>query len=146
VYRSGNSKCKDCVLRSQCIGKSDFKKIEHTVYKPQYDAMHEKLQTPYAKRIMKKRGSTVEPVLGTMLNFLNLKRLNTREIRAANKHVMMSALVYNLKKLLKFKSKNVKEAIQILPQVEKVAAFCKIVFLELKQAILRHLFFRAKFS
>jgi hypothetical protein len=36
---------------------------------------------------------------------------------------------------LKFKSKNVKEAIQILPQAEKVAAFCKIVFLELKQAI-----------
>jgi hypothetical protein len=47
-----------------------------------------------------------------------------------------------LKKLLKFKSKNVLEAIQILPQSEKVAAFCKIVFLELKQAILRHFFFQ----
>jgi len=62
--------------------------------------MYEKLQTPYAKRIMKKRGSTVEPVLGTMLNFLNLKRVNTRRIKGANKHVMMSALVYNLKKLM----------------------------------------------
>jgi hypothetical protein len=71
-----------------------------------------------------------------MLNFLNLKRVNTRGIRAANKQVMMSALVYNLKKLLKFKSKNVIEAIPILPQAEKVAAFCKIVFLELKQTIL----------
>ena len=40
--------------------------------------MHEKLQTPYAKIIFKKRGSTVGPVLGTMLNFLNLKRVNTR--------------------------------------------------------------------
>ena len=96
-------KCKDCPLRSTCIGKSDFKKIEHTIYKPQYDAMHEKLQTDYAKRIMKKRGSTVEPVLGTMLNFLNLKRVNTRGIKGANKHVMMSALTYNIKKLMKFK-------------------------------------------
>jgi len=103
VYRSSNFKCKDCPLRSLCIGKSDFKKIEHTVYKPQYDAMHEKLQTPYAKRIMKKRGSTVEPVLGTMLNFLSLKRVNTRGIKGTNKHVMMAALVYNLKKVLKFK-------------------------------------------
>ena len=102
VYRSSNIKCKDCPLRSTCIGKSDFKKIEHTIYKPQYDAMHKKLQTAYAKRIMKKRGSTVEPVLGTMLNFLNLKRVNTRGIKGANKHVMMSALSYNLKKLLKF--------------------------------------------
>ena len=65
--------------------------------------MHEKLQTDYAKRIMKKRGSTVEPVLGTMLNFLNLKRVNTRGIKGANKHVMMSALTYNIKKLMKFK-------------------------------------------
>ena len=64
--------------------------------------MYEKLQTPYAKRIMKKRGSTVEPVLGTMLNFLNLKRVNTRGIKAANKHVMMSALAYNLKNVMKF--------------------------------------------
>jgi hypothetical protein len=52
----------------------------------------------------------VEPVLGAMLIFLNLKRVNTMGIRADNKHVMMSALVYNLKKLLKFKSENFKEA------------------------------------
>jgi hypothetical protein len=102
--------------------------------------MHEKLQTHYAKRIMKKRGSTVEPVLGTMLNFLNLKRVNTRGIKGANKNpstrlrtsVMMSALVYNLKKYLKFKPKKVQEATQILPKVEKVAAFCKTQFTELK--------------
>ena len=115
VYRSSNIKCKDCPLRSTCIGKSDFKKIEHTIYKPEYDAMHEKLKTNYAKRIMKKRGSTVEPVLGTMLNFLNLKRVNTRGIKAANKHVMMSALAYNLKKLLKFnclKLKTIAKALQ----------------------------------
>lgn len=102
VYRSNNSKCKDCPLRSSCIGKSDFKKIEHSIHKPLYDAMHEKLQTSYAKRIFKKRGSTVEPVLGTMLNFLNLKRVNTRGIKQANKHCLMSALTYNLKKYLKF--------------------------------------------
>jgi radical SAM protein with 4Fe4S-binding SPASM domain len=105
VYRSNNSKCKDCPLRSSCIGKSDFKKIEHSIYKPQYDAMHAKLQTAKAKRLMRKRGSTVEPVLGTMLNFLNLKRVNTRGIKQANKHVMMSALTYNLKKYLKFISR-----------------------------------------
>lgn len=114
VYRSDNSKCKICPLRSECIGKSDFKKIEHTIHKPHYDAMHEKIQTSYAKRIMKKRGSTVEPVLGTMLNFLNLKRVNTRGIRGANKHVMMSALCYNLKKLMKFKRPKLEIKVQII--------------------------------
>ena len=43
VYRSNKSKCKDCLLRSTCIGTSDFKKIESTIHKPLYDAMYEKL-------------------------------------------------------------------------------------------------------
>jgi hypothetical protein len=33
---------------------------------------------------------------------LNLNRVNTRGIKQANKHVMMAALTYNIKKLLKF--------------------------------------------
>jgi hypothetical protein len=80
--------------------------------------MHEKLQTSYAKRIMKKRGSTVEPVLGTMLNFLNLKRVNTRGIKAANKHIMMSAIAYNLKKLIKFSRSQVNSIAIALQQAE----------------------------
>ncbi len=64
--------------------------------------MHAKLQTSYAKRILKKRSSTVEPVLGTLSNFLNLKRVNARGIKQANKHVMMAAIVYNLKKYVNY--------------------------------------------
>ena len=105
VYRSDNSRCKACPLRKKCIGKSDFKKIEDSIHKPLYDAMHEKLKTAYAKRIMRKRSSTVEPVLGTLINFLNMKRINTRGIKQANKHILMSALSYNLKKYLKFNNK-----------------------------------------
>jgi len=47
----------------------------------------------------------VEPVLGTLINFLNMKRVNTRGIRQANKHVLMAAMVYNLKKYMKFSTK-----------------------------------------
>ena len=86
-----------------CIGeKTKFKKIDTSIYKPHYDKMHEKLQTMHAKRILKKRSSTVEPVLGTMINFLNLKRTNARGIKQATKHVLMAALVYNLKKYVGF--------------------------------------------
>ncbi|MBK7970371.1 MAG: hypothetical protein IPK08_16310 [Bacteroidetes bacterium] len=37
-----------------------------------------------------------------MINFLNLKRTNARGIKQAMKHVLMSALVYNLKKYVNF--------------------------------------------
>lgn len=106
VYRSSETVCKDCPLRKSCIGeKTKFKKIDDSIYKPLYDAMHNKLQSLYAKRLLKKRSSTVEPVLGTMLNFLNLKRVNARGIQQAGKHVLMSALSYNLKKYIRFISR-----------------------------------------
>ncbi len=104
VYRSSNKFCKDCPLRATCIGKSDFKAITESTEKPLYDAMHKKLQTKYAKRISKIRSKTVEPVLGTLVNFTNMRRVNTRGIAQANKHVLMAALTYNLKKFLKWNS------------------------------------------
>jgi hypothetical protein len=67
--------------------------------------MHKKMQTPYAKKLSRIRSCTVEPVLGTLINFLNMKRVNTRGIHLANKHVLMAALTYNLKKYLKFTAK-----------------------------------------
>ncbi|WAC39834.1 hypothetical protein [Pedobacter sp. SL55] len=43
-----------------------------------------------------------------------MKRVNTRGIANANKHVLMAALTYNLKKYLKFISKKVYRNAQIL--------------------------------
>lgn len=103
TYRSSESVCKHCPLREQCCGKTTkFKKIDDSIHKPLYDKMHQKMQSPYAKRMSKIRSKTVEPVLGTLKNFLNMQRVNTRGIKQANKHVMMAALCYNLKKLMKF--------------------------------------------
>ena len=69
--------------------------------------MHKKLSDnkEYAKRLYRSRSSTVEPVLGTLINFLNMKRVNTRGIDLATKHVLMATLAYNLKKYLKFANK-----------------------------------------
>jgi hypothetical protein len=104
TYRSSERDCKNCPLREQCCGKrTNFKKIDDNMHKPLYDKMHDKMQTSYAKRMSKIRSKTVEPVLGTLINYLNMKRVNTRGIKQANKHVMMAALCYNLKKLLNFK-------------------------------------------
>jgi hypothetical protein len=70
--------------------------------------MHLRMQTQYARKICKIRSSTVEPVLGTLINFLNMKRVNTRGINQATKHVLMAALCYNLKKYMKFQGKKVR--------------------------------------
>jgi ribosomal protein S17E len=105
TYRSSESDCKDCPLREQCCGKAtNFKKIDDSIHKEYYDRMHEKLtqNKPYAKRMVRIRSKTVEPVIGTLVNFMNMKRVNTRGIKSSNKHVLMASLVYNLQKYLRF--------------------------------------------
>lgn len=107
TYRSSETDCKNCPLRLQCCGAATkFKKIDDSIDKPYYDRMHQKLTSnpQYAKKISRIRSRTVEPVLGTLINFINMKRLNSRGMTSANKHVLLSALTYNLKKLMKFKS------------------------------------------
>ena len=116
VYRSSSLVCRDCPLRAQCIGKSDFKAITHSVDKALYDQMHDRLQTPKAKAIMKRRSSTVEPVLGTLVNFTGMKRINARGIDAANKHVLMASIAYNLKKYLKTPWANIKVIALAMPK------------------------------
>ena len=63
VYRSSSKDCGPCPLRSVCIGKSDFKKIDDSIDKPYYDRMHARLQTVNGEKIRQLRSSTVEPVL-----------------------------------------------------------------------------------
>lgn len=105
TYRSSETDCGKCPFREECCGKkTKFKKIDDSIHKEYYDRMHAKLhQNPqYAKRISRIRSKTVEPVLGTLLNFMNMRRVNTRGIKQANKHIIMAAMAYNLQKYLKF--------------------------------------------
>lgn len=120
TYRSSETDCKNCPLRIPCCGAATkFKKIDDSIDKPYYDRMHQKLTSnqSYAKKISRIRSRTVEPVLGTLINFLNMKRLNSRGMPSANKHVMMSALTYNLKKLMKFNRPKVENVTKALHHV-----------------------------
>ena len=145
TYRSSESDCKNCPLREQCCGKSTkFKKIDDSIHKEHYDRMHQKLtQNPhYAKKMVRVRSKTVEPVIGTLVNFTNMKRVNTRGIKQANKHVLMAALTYNLKKYLKFITKKTKTKAGIVCEMEtKAPTLLKTAFYDLKNLFLSSSFF-----
>ena len=53
----------------------------------------------------RKRQSTVEPVFGTLTQFMGMRKVNTIGIEQANKVMHMAAIAYNLKKYLKFTQK-----------------------------------------
>lgn len=116
TYRSSETVCKNCPLRIECCGKkTTFKKIDDSIDKPYYDRMHKRLQTPKAKRMARVRSSTVEPVLGTLINFGGMRRIWTRGKEQANKIMLGAATAYNLKKWLKFIRKKPEVVVKCVP-------------------------------
>jgi len=102
-YFSLRSDCKNCPLRSTCISdKAKQKKIQRSYYTPLYEAAKERTGSAKGQRMRRKRSSTVEPVWGTLMNFMAAKRINARGLAAANKTLIMAAACYNLKKWMKF--------------------------------------------
>ena len=140
TYRSSETDCKNCPLREPCCGKSTkFKKLDDSIHKEHYDRMHRKLtqNATYAKKMVRVRSKTVEPVIGTLVNFTNMRRVNTRGIKNANKHVLMASLTYNLKKYLRFTIKKSSILAQVLFLKQgKNFAFVKTVFPSINNSIL----------
>jgi hypothetical protein len=60
------------------------------------------------------RQNTVEPVFGTLTQFMGLRKINTIGLEQANKVMHLSAIAYNLKKYLKFEQKQVKSGAGML--------------------------------
>jgi hypothetical protein len=71
------------------------------------------------------RSKTLEPVLGHLINYLGMKRIQARGIHAAVKHVLMASLCHNLKRLIKHIGKypqiHINTAIKTIKTSQKLA-------------------------
>jgi hypothetical protein len=72
------------------------------------------------------RQGTVEPVFGNLLHHYGLRRVNTKGQAAAQKVMLLRAVAYNLKKLLKYQPTRMRRialACQPGPQQRAQGAF-----------------------
>jgi IS5 family transposase len=125
-YRRTRKHCMGCPFKDTCIGDKQEMAINETIYKPYFERMHERMQTRKAKQVMKKRQSTVEPVIGTLVDYRAIKKVNSRGIDQANKCLTMAAIAYNIKKLLNFKSRRIQENINELKRELNKGA-CQVI-------------------
>lgn len=95
----------ECPLRNSCLKKSQEKGITITYYKEDYERNNARVNSKRGRYMKGKRQSTVEPVFGTLTQFIGLRKINTIGIEQANKVMHLSAMAYNLKKYLKFITK-----------------------------------------
>lgn len=104
-YRASRKSCNKCSLKDRCPVYGRYTSLlRETIDKPYYQRMQDRMRAANAKKLMKLRQSTVEPVIGTLVNYLGMKKVNTKGVRQANKCMLMAAVAYNIKKLLKYET------------------------------------------
>ncbi len=105
-YRSSSKQCITCPLKQTCLSKTaKEKRITVTYYRDEYERNNARMNSPWGRYMKFKRSSTVEPVFGTLTQFMGLRKINTKGLSSANKVMQMAATAYNLKKYLKFMTK-----------------------------------------
>ncbi|SEI96324.1 Transposase [Dyadobacter sp. SG02] len=104
IYRTNPADCMNCPIKSTCLNYMGTRRIKHSLDKPLYDQMYQRMSSDRAKTYKKLRSSTVEPVIGSLINYTGMGRINAKGIEQANKCMIMAAIAYNLKKLLKYKA------------------------------------------
>jgi hypothetical protein len=71
-YRASKQVCKGCPIREKCLKSSQEKRITITYYREEYERAIARLK---GKQMMSKRKSTVEPVFGTLTQFMGMRKV-----------------------------------------------------------------------
>jgi len=124
TYMSKRSDCKNCPVRAKCIGKSTYKTLTNSLKRPLFDEMHKRMNEDYGRQMMTIRKSTVEPVIGNLIEYLGMRKVNTIGIKLANKCMLMAGIAYNLKKLIKYGKKDTWQALISLLRQQTALDFC----------------------
>ncbi len=114
AYRASSKICKGCPLRATCLGKVNEKQFTVTYYRAEYERNIQRVESREGRYMKGKRQSTVEPVFGTLTQFMGLRKISTIGLEQANKAMHLSAIAYNLKKYLKFQWKQSKSGAGML--------------------------------
>jgi transposase len=103
TYRASTRDCRCCPHKPTCAPKTNKRKITRTAYDPHYRRALLRQQSRQGKRMRLVRQSTVEPVFGSLLQHYGLRKVNTHGRASAHKTMLLAAIAYNLKKLLRYR-------------------------------------------
>jgi len=102
LYWAAYRDCQQCPRKPTCVPGAKRKQLTKTIYDAAYYRAWQRQQSRRGQRMRRVRQSTVEPVFAHLLHHYGLRRMNVRGQAGAHKTMLLSALAYNLKKLLKY--------------------------------------------
>ncbi|ALW86693.1 hypothetical protein AUC43_17370 [Hymenobacter sedentarius] len=101
IYWGPCRTCQQCPRKPTCAPRAKRKQINRTIYDAAYRRAWERQHTRRGQRKRRVRQGTVEPVFGNLLHHYGLRRVNVRGHAGAHKTRLLTAIAFNLKKLLK---------------------------------------------
>jgi transposase len=116
LYRAAYRDCQQCALKPTCVPGAKRKQLTKTIYDAAYQRAWQRQQSRQGHRQRRLRQSTVEPVFGHLLHHYGLRRMNVRGLTGAHKTMLLTAIAYNLKKLLKHRLQQHVSAAVALPR------------------------------
>ena len=116
IYWATCQDCQQCPLKPTCVPGAKRKQLTRTIYDAPYRRAWQRQQSRRGQRMRRVRQSTVEPVFGNLLHHYGLRRMNVRGHAGAHKTMLLTAVAYNLKKLLKYRPNRQLSLAVALPQ------------------------------
>jgi transposase len=106
-YRAAYQDCQQCPLKMSCTPAAPQQKFVRSAFDAAYRRAWHRQRSRAGQQMRRVRQRTVEPVFGSLLHHYGLRRVGTKGQAAAHKTMLLSAVAYNLKKLLKHQPKRV---------------------------------------
>ena len=104
-YRAAYQDCQQCPLKMSCTPAAPQQKFVRSAFDAAYRRAWHRQHSRAGQQMRRVRQRTVEPVFGSLLHHYGLRRVGTKGRAAAHKAMLLSAIAYNLKKLLNYQSK-----------------------------------------
>lgn len=102
IYRASPHDCNNCEHRKECTSSSTGRSVTRHVHEASLEKAKEHLETDQAKSTISERGGAIEPVFGCEKKDLGLQRAKFRGLPSVSIQSLLTATVYNLKKLVKY--------------------------------------------
>ena len=116
IYWATCSDGQQCPLKPTCVPGAKRKQLTRTIYDAAYRRAWQRQQTTRGQRMRRVRQGTVKPVFGNLLPHYGLRRMNVRGLAGAHKTMLLTAVAFNLKKLLKYRPNRQRSLAVALPR------------------------------
>jgi transposase len=100
IYRSRQSDCASCPLKSRCCPSTPFRKITRSIYEAARDVARDIAKTRLYRQSRKDR-KKVEMLFAHLKRILNLTRLRLRGMNGARDEFLLAAIAQNLRRMAK---------------------------------------------